>query len=104
MRKEIDKSISAIVLAALAVIWLILLITSHVTADAVNGEQIMRGIGIAQSVILGLTYFVLLYNAWGWSNNIIVRIVFLVVFLFLVFCIIGQYFPAIFPRVPAIRL
>lgn len=96
MKKELDKTISAIVLAALAVIWLILLITSHCGVS----DGVMRGIGIAKDVILGLVYFVLLYNAWGWSENIIVRIIFLVIFLFLVFCIVGQYFPAIFPTLP----
>lgn len=89
MKKEIDKALSAIVLVGLAVIWLIYFFVAEFAADYAYG------IGIARNVMLGLTYLVLLYNAWGWSRNIIIRILFLAITGFLIFCIVAQYIPSL---------
>lgn len=99
MKREIDKPISALVLIALAVVWLIYFIVTQVS------PELSFGIAIAKNVILCLTYLVLLYNAWGWSENIIIRIVFLVITAFLIFCVVAQYIPNInMGGLPAIGL
>ena len=99
MKREIDKPISALVLIALAIVWLIYFIVTQVS------PELSFGIGIAKNVILCLTYLVLLYNAWGWSENFLVRIVFLVITAFLIFCVVAQYIPNIkMGGLPAIGL
>lgn len=99
MKKEIDKTMSAIVLIALAVVWLIYFLVTQFS------PELSFGIAIAKNVLLCLTYLVLLYNAWGWSENIIIRIVFLAITAFLIFCVIAQYIPAInMGSIPSIGL
>lgn len=89
VKKELDKGLSAIVLIALAVIWILLFFF----AEFANTN--MAWILIAKDVILGLTYLVLLYNAWGWSRNFILRILFVVIVGFLIFCLVAKYIPAL---------
>ena len=99
MKKEIDKGMSAIVLIGLAVVWLIYLLVTQIS------PQLAFGIGIAKTVMLSLTYLVLLYNAWGWSENIIIRILFIAVTAFLIFCAVAQYIPGFeMGKIPPIGL
>ncbi len=99
MKKEFDKPMSAIVLIGLAVVWLIYFLVTQFS------PQLAFGIGIAKTVMLCITYLVLLYNAWGWSENIIIRIVFIAITAFLVFCAIAQYIPGIeMGKIPPIGL
>lgn len=99
MKKEIDKSISALVLVGLAVVWLIYFLVTQFS------PELSFGIAIAKNVMLCLTYLVLLYNAWGWSKNIIVRLVFVAITAFLIFCVVAQYFPNIqMGNIPSIGL
>lgn len=89
MKKELDKSISALVLVGLAVVWLIYFLVTQIN------PELAFGIGIAKNVMLGLTYLVLLYNAWGWSKNLLIRLVFVAITGFLIFCVVAQYLPNI---------
>lgn len=89
MKKELDKSISALVLVGLAVVWLIYFLVTQID------PSLAFGIGIAKNVMLGLTYLVLLYNAWGWSENLLIRLVFVAITAFLIFCVVAQYIPEI---------
>ena len=89
MKKELDKGMAALVLAGLAVVWLIYLLVAEFSPG------LTFGVGIAKTVILCLPYLVLLYNAWGWSDKLIFRILFLITTAFLIFCAIAPYIPGI---------
>lgn len=88
-KKALDKFLSAVVLIAFAVIWLIYLCVAQID------PTVASYIGIAKNVMLVLTYLVLLYNALGFSKNIIIRLVFVAIAGFLIFCVIAQYIPAL---------
>lgn len=88
-KKELDKGLSALVLIGFAVIWIIRLCMGN---DVSAGVE--RGMDIAMSVMLILTYLVLLYNAWGSTGNLIFKLVYLVVAAFLIF----SSWPAGFPN------
>lgn len=104
MKKELDKSLSALVLVAYAALWALYWIVGSV-AGAPDG--LILAIGIIRDVALCLMYFIVLYNALGWSGNFIVKIVFIVIALFLIFCAVAKYIPVesiqnIFSKVPGI--
>lgn len=99
MKKEIDKIISALILISFCVIWIIrLAVAGNITPEA------QTGISIAMNVMLILTYFVLLYNAWGAFDSVIFKIIFFVIALFLVLCVVATWIPAIseFLKIPMI--
>lgn len=99
MKKEIDKIISALVLIAFCAIWII-----RLSLHSKLGEDALNGINIALSVMLILTYFVLLYNAWGAFDSLIFKIIFLVIATFLILCVVAGWFPAVkeFLKLPTI--
>ncbi len=99
MRREIDKIISALILISFCVIWIIrLALAGNISPEANNG------ISIAMNVMLILTYFVLLYNAWGAFDSALFKIIFLVIALFLILCVVAGWVPAIkdFLKLPTI--
>lgn len=96
-KKEIDKGLSALVLLGFTVLWIIrLCMGTNVNPD------VSYGMAIAMSVMLILTYFVLLYNAMGWTKNIIFRLIFLVITGFLVFFVIASWVPSLQGILPSI--
>lgn len=97
MKKGLDKGISALVLLAFAVLWIIRLCMG----TGVN-PNVARGMSIAMSVMLILTYIVLLYNALGWSESWIIRLVFIVIAGFLIFFVIANWIPSLQNFIPSI--
>ncbi len=87
-RKEIDKGISALVLLGFTVLWIIRLCMGSGVS-----ENVAYGMSIAMSVMLILTYIVLLYNAWGATKSLLIRLVFLVIAGFLIFFVIAGWIP-----------
>lgn len=87
-KKEIDKGLSALVLLGFTVLWIIRLCMGANIAD-----NVAYGMSIAMSVMLILTYIVLLYNAWGATKSLIIRLVFLVIAGFLIFFVIAGWIP-----------
>lgn len=87
-RKELDKGLSALVLLGFTVLWIIRLCMG----DGIS-EGVAHGMAIAMSVMLILTYIVLLYNAWGSTRNLIIRLVFLAIAGFLIFFVIAGWIP-----------
>jgi hypothetical protein len=98
-RKEIDKIISALILICFCIIWIVRLACSDNISPEANNV-----ISIAMKVMLILTYFVLLYNAWGAFDSVIFKIIFLVIALFLILCVVAGWVPAIkdFLKLPTI--
>ena len=97
-KKELDKGLSALVLIGFAVIWIIRLCMGN---DVSAGVE--RGMDIAVSVMLILTYLVLLYNAWGSTGNLIFKLVYLVVAAFLIFFVVAGWIPELGNvKIPAI--
>ena len=100
MKKELDKIISALVLIGFCTLWVIrLCLGSEVDANVENG------VSIAMNVMLILTYFVLLYNAWGAFDSTLFKLVFLVIAAFLILCVVAGWVPAIreFLNLPTIK-
>lgn len=97
-KREIDKFLSALVLIGFAVIWIIRLCMGTDVSDNVD-----KGMSIAMSVMLILTYLVLLYNAWGSSSSFILKIVYAVIAGFLIFFVIAGWIPELGNvKIPAI--
>ena len=90
MKKEMDKFISALVLLGFAAIWVIQLCLG----DTIS-EDVRQGMSIAMNVMLILTYFVLLYNAWGAFDSFLFKIIFLVIGVFLMLCVVAAWIPAV---------
>lgn len=87
-KKELDKGLSALVLLGFTVLWIIRLCMGANISDG-----LARGMEIAMSVMLILTYIVLLYNAWGSTKSLIIRLVFLAIAGFLIFFVIAGWIP-----------
>ena len=99
MKKELDKIISALVLIGFFTLWIIrLCLGSEIGADVANGMD------VAMNVMLILTYFVLLYNAWGAFDSFLFKMIFLVIAAFLIICVVAGWVPAIreFLKLPTI--
>lgn len=104
MKKELDKSLSALVLVAYAALWALYWIVGSIP-NVPSG--VLTAISIIRDVALCLMYFIVLYNALGWSGNLIVKLVFCAIALFLIFCAVAKYIPVdyisnIFAKVPGI--
>lgn len=95
MKKELDKIISAFILICFCTLWIIRLCLG----DSIS-EPVQYGMSIALNVMLILTYFVLLYNAWGALDSLLFKIIFLVIALFLIFCVVAGWIPAIQEVIP----
>ena len=90
MKKELDKIVSALVLIGFCTLWII-----RLCLGSEIGEDVANGMGIAMNVMLILTYFVLLYNAWGAFDSFLFTIIFLVIAAFLILCVVAGWVPAI---------
>ena len=99
MKKEFDKTISALVLIGFAVIWIIRFALGEAITPAAN-----QGMSIAMNVMLICTYFVLAYNAWDALDSFLFKIIFAVIAGFLILCVVAGWVPAIreFLKLPTI--
>lgn len=91
MRKKLDWTMSVIVLIAYAALWAVYWIMAYNDVP----EWVLTAISITRTVALCLMYCVVLYNAWQWSESLILRIVFVALTLFLITSAIVGYVPAI---------
>lgn len=89
--REIDKTISVLILVAFAVMWAIYWIIAYVPNVPAG---VVKGVAITRDVVQCLMYLVVLYNALGSTSNIILKIVYIAIALFLIFCVIAGYVPA----------
>ena len=89
--RKIDQFISIIVLALYAVIIAIkwVMVYQNVPATAIKAMDIIS------TIILCLMILVVLYNACGWTNSIILRRVFIVIARFLIASAIAVRIPAV---------
>lgn len=90
--KKLDKTLSVIILIAYAVLWVISWIMVYNNVP----EGVLTGMSITRTVVLCLMYFVVLYNALGWTESWILRIVFIVLALFLIASAIALQVPAVY--------
>lgn len=89
--KKIDQFLSAIVLILYAVIIAIkwVMVYREVSPSAIHAIDIIR------TIILCLIFLVLLYNACGWTDNIILKLIFLAIALFLIATAISVQVPSV---------
>lgn len=90
MKKELDKIISALVLIGFCTLWII-----RLCLGAQINEDVSNGMSVAMNVMLILTYFVLLYNAWGAFDSFLFKVIFLVIAAFLILCVVAGWVPAV---------
>lgn len=90
-RNELDKTISVIILLTYAVL---VGISWYMAYHGMSAGAI-KGIDITKTVLLCLMFCVVLYNALGRTGNIILKIVFLAIALFLIASAIAQYIPEV---------
>lgn len=90
--KKIDKTLSVIILIAYAVLWVISWIMAYNSVP----QAVITGMGITRTVVLCLMYLVVLYNALGWTENWILRIVFIGLALFLIASAIAIRVPEVY--------
>ncbi len=89
--RKIDQLISVIVLLLYAVIIAIkwIMVYQNVPAGAI------KAIDIISTIILCLIFLVVLYNALGWTDSLILKIVFLAITLFLIASAIAVRIPSV---------
>lgn len=89
--RKIDQFLSVIVLILYAVIIAIkwIMVYQDVPAGAI------RAIDIIRTIILCLIFLVILYNACGWTDSLILKLVFAVIALFLIATAISVQIPAV---------
>ena len=89
--RKIDQFMSVIVLLLYAVIIAIkwVMVYQNVPAGAI------KAIDIISTIILCLIILVVLYNALGWTDSFIVKIVFIAIALFLIASAIAVRVPAV---------
>lgn len=93
-RKELDKTISAIVLILYAVVWLIQFIVA-MSQGGNPSNSVVTALSVIRNIIQVAVVIVLLYNAWGWSGNLIYRIVMLAIAAWLILCMFAPYIPGL---------
>lgn len=90
-KREIDQLMSVIALLLYATIIVIkwIMVYQEVSPSAI------KAIDIISTIILCLIFLVLLYNALGWTNNFIFKIVFIIITLFLIASAIAVRIPSV---------
>ena len=92
MRNKLDRVLSVIILLAYAV----LVALSWVLVYQINLPTWVHDMmAIMRTVVLCLMFLVVLYNACGWTENWILRIVFVVLTAFLIASAIAVRVPAV---------
>lgn len=92
MRKKIDWTMSVIVLVAYALLWAVQWIMAYCAVP----DWVPQAIRITRTVVLCLMYLIVLYNAWQWTGNWILRILFIGLTAFLIATALMSYVPAIY--------
>lgn len=89
--RKIDQLLSVIVICLYAVIIAIkwIMVYQNVPDSAIRAMDIIR------TIVLCLIFLVVLYNACGWTDSLILRIVFLAITLFLIASAIAVQVPAV---------
>ena len=90
--KKIDRTLSVIILIAYAALWVI----SWIMAYAAVPEGLLTAVAWIRTVVLCLMYLVVLYNAMGWTDNWILRILFIGLTLFLIASAIAIRVPSVY--------
>lgn len=90
--KKIDRTLSVIILIAYAVLWVV----SWIVMYSAVPESVINAMAITRTVVLCLMYLVVLYNAVGWTENWILRIIFIVLALFLIASAIAIRIPEVY--------
>ena len=90
--KKIDRTLSVIILVAYAVLWVISWIMAY--ADVPSG--VISAMNWVRLVVLILMYLVVLYNAVGWTDNLILRIIFFALTAFLIASAIAVRIPEVY--------
>lgn len=91
MRKKLDWTLSVIILAAYAVIWGV----SWIAAYAELPEWVARAISITRLAVLCLMFCVVLYNALCWTDNWVLKILFILLTAFLIASAIAMQVPEV---------
>ena len=89
--RKIDQLMSVVVLLLYAVVIAIkwIMVYQDVSPTAI------KAIGIISTIILCLIFLVVLYNALGWTDSLILKIVFIAIALFLIASAIAVRVPAV---------
>lgn len=89
--RKIDHLLSVLVICLYAVIIAIkwIMVYQDVPTEA------LRAIDIIRTIVLCLMFLVVMYNACCWTNNIILKIVFIAIALFLIASAISVQVPAV---------
>lgn len=90
--KKIDRTLSVIILIAYAVLWVISWIMAYTDVPA----GVISTMNWVRLVVLILMYLVVLYNAVGWTDNLILRIVFVGLTAFLIASAIAVRIPEVY--------
>ncbi|MCH5154977.1 MAG: hypothetical protein J1F69_00065 [Clostridiales bacterium] len=90
--KKLDRTLSVIILVAYAVLWVISWIMAYNSVP----EGVITAMAITRTVVLCLMYVVVLYNALGWTQSWILRLVFLTLALFLIASAIAIRVPTVY--------
>ncbi|MCH5154811.1 MAG: hypothetical protein J1F71_06325 [Clostridiales bacterium] len=93
--KKIDRTLSVIILIAYAVLWVISWIMAYVNVPA----DVISAMNWTRLVVLVLMYLVVLYNAVGWTDNLILRIVFVGLAAFLIASAIAVRIPSVYNEI-----
>lgn len=89
--RKIDHLLSVLVLCLYAVIIAIKWVMVYQDV----GATAMTAIDIIRTIVLCLIFLVVLYNACCWTDNLILKLVFLVIALFLIASAIAIQVPAV---------
>ena len=90
--KKIDRTLSVIILVAYALLWVVSWIMAYTNVPA----EVISAMNWVRLVVLILMYLVVLYNAVGWTDNLILRIVFVGLTVFLIASAIAVRIPDVY--------
>ena len=90
--KKIDRTLSVIILVAYALMWVVSWIMAYMDVPA----DIISAMNWVRLVVLVMMYLVVLYNAVGWTDNLILKIVFVVLAAFLIASAIAVRVPSVY--------
>lgn len=90
--KSLNKFLSVVILIAYAVLWVISWIMAYNSVP----ESVINGMAITRTIVLCMMYLVVLSGALGWTKNLILRIVFIGLALFLIASAIAMRVPEVY--------
>ena len=90
--KKIYRTLSVIILVAYTVLWVISWIMAYTDVPG----NIISAMNWVRLVVLILMYLVVLYNAVGWTDKLILRIIFVALTAFLIASAIAVRIPDVY--------